>query len=410
MVSKVEMKGTANILKSVYILFAIGASWLLLIASGPAALSGPAAFGVAAASTQTASGLVEAGSLDSLGIKWWNPAQHPFHTIEGQAWPEEVNDFYDRLPARAEKTVRDAVWNLSRESAGLLIRFRSDAPEIQVRYTVKDAHAMPHMPATGVSGLDLYALDKDGQWEWASGKFSFGDTITYHFRSLPGNTKREYHLYLPLYNKVTWLEIGVSANAEMTPLPPRKEKPLVIYGTSIAQGGCASRPGLAWTAILGRMLHRPVINLAFSGNGRLEPALNDLLAELEPALFIIDCLPNMSGFPDDTIKTRLINTVTLLRKKRPGTPVLVTENADASINSLNTAREENFDRVNRLAGAALRTLKSTGLRQVHLLSAKETALGIESTVDGVHPNDIGMMQYARAYEKRIKQILEGTGE
>ncbi|QEC53752.1 lysophospholipase L1-like esterase [Anseongella ginsenosidimutans] len=352
-----------------------------------------------------AQGRPETRSQDSLKIKWWNPSQHSSPVIEGQAWPGEVAGFYDRLPARAQKTVREAVWDLSRESAGLLIRFRSDAPEIQVRYTVEDALDMPHMPSTGVSGLDLYSPNEDGQWEWTAGKYSFKDTITYHFQSLPHGNKREYHLYLPLYNKVKWLEIGVSGNAALEPLPPRKEKPIAIYGTSIAQGGCASRPGLAWTSILGRKLNRPVINLAFSGNGRLETALVDLLVELDPALFVIDCLPNMSGFPDDTIKTRLTNTISTLLKKRPGIPVLVTEHADADINSLNTLREGGFDRVNKLAREALTLLKTKGLQPVHLLSAEEIALGIESTVDGVHPNDIGMMEYAQAYEKAIRDIL-----
>lgn len=342
---------------------------------------------------------------DSLKISWWNPEEHAFPTIEGQAWPDETGGFYDRLPARAEKMVRDAVWDLSRETAGLLIRFRSNASEIQVRYAVEDPVDMNHMPATGVSGVDLYAISKDGEWEWTAGKYSFKDTISYRFQSLPEDYKREYRLYLPLYNKVKWLEIGVPEGAAMEPLPVRKDKPIVIYGTSIAQGACASRPGLAWTNILGRKLDRPVINLAFSGNGRLEEALCDLLTELDPELFVIDCFPNMWRFPDDTIKARLVKTISSLRKKRPAIPVLIAEDADESINSLNIAREEGFDRLNRLAKEAFVEMKSGGLQHIHFLPADEIGLSVESTVDGVHPNDIGMMEYAEAYEKVIREIL-----
>src|SRR3546814_267122 len=156
-------------------------------------------------------------SLKTTETRWWNPAQHDVPVIEGQAWPHEVRDFYDRLPARAEKTVRRAVWNLSRDAAGLLIRFRSDAPVIQVRYQVQDALDMPHMPATGVSGVDLYARENSG-WNWIGGKYSFKDTITYTFQTIKADPDREYYLYLPLYNKVKWLEIGVPGDAQLEPL------------------------------------------------------------------------------------------------------------------------------------------------------------------------------------------------
>ena len=90
--------------------------------------------------------------------------------VEGQGWlPEELAARYDRLPAKAEKIVRPPVWNLSRDSAGISFRFNTDATEIHIRYTVGDRNlAMPHMPATGVSGVDLYALDSDGAWKWVS--------------------------------------------------------------------------------------------------------------------------------------------------------------------------------------------------------------------------------------------------
>src|SRR5690606_10884604 len=127
----------------------------------------------------------------------------------GRGWHTGLAHFYDRLPAKAEKSVRKAVWHLSRESAGLMIRFRSNAPDIRVRYTVGGKMDRPHMPATGVSGVDLYAINKDGGWEWSGGSYHFDDTIEYHFKSLKHDYVREYHLYLPLYNDVKWLEIGV---------------------------------------------------------------------------------------------------------------------------------------------------------------------------------------------------------
>ena len=188
------------------------------------------------------------------------------------------------------------MWNLSHNSAGLIIRFRSNSAKITVRYTVGGAMNMPHMPSTGVSGVDLYAKNSDGTWLWSAGRFSFGDTVVYQYtgidpKDIYHNHGREYRLYLPLYNSVRWMEIGVPDTSSLSFLPLRAEKPVVVYGTSIAQGGCASRPGMAWTAILGRSLDRPLINLGFSGNGRLEKELTGLLTEVDASLYILDCLP-----------------------------------------------------------------------------------------------------------------------
>lgn len=338
-------------------------------------------------------------------FQWWNPAHSDFPVVEGQAWPKEVARPYDRLPARAEKTVRKAVWDLSRDAAGLVIRFRTNAPQIRVRYTVSGGLSMPHMPSTGVSGVDLYAVDKNGAWEWSGGAYHFGDTITYDYKSLPEDYTREYHLYLPLYNQVTWLEIGVPAGAKFQPMEVPADKPIVIYGTSIAQGGCASRPGMAWTAILGRRLHDPVINLAFSGNGRLEDAITGLLTELDAKVFVLDCLPNLGGFPTDTVAHRLERTVKTLRNRRPTTPIVVVEHADAAIHSLNQDRNRIFTRVNQVADSVFAIMKTAGINDLYLLPADEIGLNNQSTVDGVHPGDYGMMQYALGYEKALRLIL-----
>jgi hypothetical protein len=206
-------------------------------------------------------------SQEDISIKWWNPTDSEFPVIEGQAWGEEVQSPYDRLPARANETVAEDVWGNSRQSAGLMIRFRSNSENIYIRYGVQNegSFAMNHMPATGVSGVDLYAIDSDGREIWCAGRRSFADTVRYNFQGLKPNDGyhqhgREYRLYLPLYNHVNWLEIGVEENTFFRPLKLRKEKPIVVYGTSIAHGGCASRPGMAWTAILGRKMDRPLIH------------------------------------------------------------------------------------------------------------------------------------------------------
>ena len=341
----------------------------------------------------------------TTNYKWWNPEKNAFHTIEGQAWPDQVAHPYDRLPASAEHNVRKAVWDLSRQAAGLLIRFRSNATDIRVRYTVGGSLGFPHMPSTGVSGVDLYAISKDGAWEWAGGKYAFGDTVEYHFQNLKNDYVREYRLYLPLYNDVKWMEIGVPDNQNMTPLPVRDDKPIVVYGTSIAQGACASRPGMAWTAIMGRQLDRPVINLAFSGNGRLEKPLIDLISKMDAKIFVLDCFPNLGGFPADTVKERLLYAVKTLQKQQPQIPILIVEDANANIESLNASRQSRSIEVNVVARSTFAEMKAQGIQHIYFLSAKQIGFGNESTVEGTHPNDVGMSEYAKAYTQYIKKIL-----
>ncbi|MCM4167974.1 hypothetical protein KCTC52924_01205 [Arenibacter antarcticus] len=355
---------------------------------------------------------ISAQETDSM--VWWNPTNSSFPVVQGQAWPDQVAGTYHRLPEKSENTVRPAVWNLSKDAAGLSIRFWSDARSISVRYTVKGSHAMPHMPATGVSGVDLYAKSSDGESQWYRGRYSFGDTIHYHYNSIDPREKyhekgREYQLYLPLYNEVEWLEIGVSPESDLNPLPLRQERPIVIYGTSIAQGGCASRPGMAWTSILERKLDRPLINLGFSGNGRLESELIDLITEIDAKVVVLDCLPNLVATKNRSLEEVLQlmkSAVFKIREKRPKVPILLVEHGGYSDGLVDVERKKAYTDLNRMAQQAFNQLQVAGVSNLYLLGKEEINLSMESFVDGTHPTDLGMMEYALAYEKKIREILK----
>ncbi len=339
---------------------------------------------------------------------WRDPVESTIAVIEGQAWNGETEDPYDRLPMRARETVRQPVWNLSKHAAGLMISFKSDADRIVVRYAVTKSLAMEHMPATGVSGVDLYSIDQQGHWNWARGIRKFADTISYDFQGLPGN-EREYRLYLPLYNQVKWMEIGVATTDNFEFLPVRQEKPILVYGTSIAQGGCASRPGMGWTNIVNRMVDAPMINLAFSGNGRLEPELIDLLAEIEARLYVLDCLPNLTNagqYPAQELTKRINHAVSTLKQRRPGIPILLVEHAGYSDGPIQNTREQAYQRVNRIQRQVFEKLISQGVEDLYYLSHREINLQLDDTVDGTHPNDLGMMHYAEAYGQRLEEILD----
>ncbi len=237
--------------------------------------------------------------------------------VEGRGWTD-TKAFFDRLPAKAEGVVRAPVWDLSRNSAGLCARFITDASAILARWTTTSEHlASPHMPATGVSGLDLY-VKHEGQWHWLGvGRPDQQQARARLAADLPPG-EHEFLLYLPLYNGVSSVELGLPKTAKLSkagPYGPGERKAIVFYGTSITQGGCASRPGMVHTAILGRRLGFPVINLGFSGNGTMDPEIAALLAELDPAVYVIDCVPNMSV---DQVSQRTEPLVMTLRKARPG--------------------------------------------------------------------------------------------
>jgi lysophospholipase L1-like esterase len=333
-------------------------------------------------------------------IAWHDPAEWG---IEGKGWAD-TERMYDRFPARAKGKVPDSVWNLSRQSAGLCVRFKSDSPAINLRMDLLSASlGMPHMPATGVSGFDLYARDGRGKWQWVhqinpAAQHVEGPLIN---GLAPG--LKEFVGYLPLYNGVEKLTIGVETGAIFEPVAPDKRKPIVFYGTSICQGACASRPGIAYTAIVGRMLEQPVINLGFSGSGRMDSGVVDLLAELDPSIYVIDCLPNMDPA---LVKERTEPLVMKLRSVRPSTPILLVEDrtfGQAPI--VPGVMKAHHQRRGELA-AAYRRLQSAGVRSLHYLKG-DKLLGADSegTTDGSHPNDLGMMRYAEALRPVLARLI-----
>jgi lysophospholipase L1-like esterase len=336
------------------------------------------------------------------GVVWHDVADWG---IEGRGWSDTLRT-YDRLPGRAQGLVRDAVWNLSRHSAGMVARFSTDARAVHVRYRLLSATlAMPHMPATGVSGVDLYAEDAAGHERWVAVSRPAAQTVDVRLADgldlLPDGKARKFALYLPLYNGVESLEIGVPTGARLSPLAPRP-RPLVFYGTSIMHGACASRPGMSITGILARRLGRPTLNLGFSGNGQMEPAVGKFLTELDPAAYVIDCLPNMTPA---MVAERAAPLVRQLRAARPGTPIVLVEDRTFT----QAAFFEGTRALHAQRRAALREafseLRAAGARGLHYL-AGEPLLGPdgEAATDGSHPNDLGMMRYADAYERVLRSL------
>lgn len=351
---------------------------------------------------------MEGQTKDASQITWHNLIKES--KLEGQGWSTTKHP-YDRLPAAAQGVVRDPVWKLGEDSTGLRFRFVTNAGSIRARWMLRQERlAMYHMPATGASGLDLYVRDADS-WKWIgvgrprnTGKSQDQLLVTDLGREL-----REYMLYLPLYNGVDSVELGLPPDASFEPAPDRYsgKKPIVFYGTSITQGGCASRPGMSYEAILGRRLDWPTINLGFSGNGKSEPEMARLVAELDPSVFVFDSLGNLT--PEQT-KERVRPFLKVLRDRHPTTPIVLLEHLYAP----HSVFGENYRRKDSESNGYLRQfydeLKKAGDKHIHYVPASLQLGGDgEDTVDGLHPTDLGFMRMADGIEATLRLAMADAG-
>lgn len=311
---------------------------------------------------------------------------------------------YDRLPAHARPVVPEVVWGLSRHSSSLFHEFETDATEIYARWQVgKPELGMWHMPSTSVSGLDLYATDAADRLRWVgvAGPTGLETEALLVERLAPG--RRRYRLYLPLFNELEEVQLGVPAGATFSRVEPEPVAPIVYYGTSIIHGASASRAGMSLPAILGRRLGRDVIGLGFSGNGKMETALAELIAEIDAAVYVVDCLPNMDAA---LVRDRALPFLRALRSRRPETPVLLVEDRTLTNSWLRPDRQTAHAASRAELTAAYRQLQVEGETNLHYLG-HESLLGDddEGTVDSSHPTDLGFVRLADRLEPVLAELL-----
>ena len=348
--------------------------------------------------------------------------------VHGSGW-ESLAGRFVRLEDSAEGLVRKPVWDLSRNSAGLSLVFRSNTRRLELSFDVFGWKGMNHMPATGVSGVDLFAYKPDGEELWCAAKFmpQFKEEyiegpaqtssdpssaqartvrvtrVAYSFEQIDyeeGCEEYEWHLYLPLYNTVENFRMAVEEGCRLEWVPRDERQPIVVYGTSIAQGACATRPGMAWTNLVERELRYPVVNLGFSGNGKLEAELFALLDQIDAGVYIIDCLPNIKV--TDNFEEKLEAGIKLLREHH-SCPILVVDHSGHTNDRTNLSRCFP-DELNRRQAALVKRLRKEGIKQLYYLTRKEIAWDKDSMVEGIHPNDRGMMQQAEAVCGKLRQI------
>lgn len=329
--------------------------------------------------------------------------------VFGKACPETAGPF-TRLPASLKGVSRDPVWGLGRNSAGLFVRFTSDAGEFDLKWTTGGVNTLDNMTAIVARGLALYTLDK-GEWIWVGTARPNRQDKASSFRitcSKLAGSQHEYMLYLSLYNEVTSLQIGVpegSTIAASSLNSPRAEKPIIIYGTSIMQGASASHPGMCSSNQLSRRLDRVVINLGFSGNGKLDYEIAELMAaHPDPAVFVMDNIPNCGA---DLIREKTAGFVKILRDAHPDVPIVFVENPIYPGARFDDAREKEVTSRNEALAEVYAGFKKAGMKKIYYVKG-DKMLGADNTgtVEGTHFTDLGFEGYVKLLYPVLKKLYK----
>ncbi len=321
--------------------------------------------------------------------------------VSGLPWFEQDKPVLRRLPARSKDAFRPAVWALAQHPSGGRLRFRTDSLTIGIVAKNPDTTTMPHMTSIGQSGFDLYvgedylgsaAPDKDGRIvkEWTVGKT---------------NALRDITIYLPLYKGVAVEEITLDPKAKLeSPKPFAVKKPVVYYGSSITQGGCASNPGMSFPAILGRWTDSDFVNLGFSGNGLGDTPVAVVMAEIEPACYVLDYWANPTA---SQFQATLPGFVDVLRKKHPKVPIII----PGPFYNVGEALEMGFAKEQIEKRKVARDFVEQRQKAGDIFIAyvdgfdllwKDQAGGL---VDGRHCNSLGFYFIARGMEPHLRRAL-----
>jgi hypothetical protein len=340
-------------------------------------------------------------------VRWFTP-DDPAVRFSGAAF-RKPGDVYRRLPVMEGFT--EAVDELAWHTSGMQVSFRTNSSRIRVRAILWHEAVFPHLTKVGSSGFDLYYGEPGNQAFANSVKppvtaDSYDMDLTVNLPRL----MREYTINFPLYSGVEAVEFGIDPDAELLPPTPwSDERPLVFYGTSITHGGCACRPGLSYTTILGRHFNRPVINLGFSGSGMGEPIVFQQLAAIKnPGIFVLDYEANAQP---DGIRATLENGIRIIREAHPEVPIVVLSGAIFNFEPLHTdmpyQRAPQGDASWRFQRGVVERLRNAGDRNLHFICGAwtESPMWREYTVDGIHPNDMGFIAMAEYLIPRLEKLL-----
>ena len=305
---------------------------------------------------------------------------------------------FQRIPDKYKNSVRQELWKISQNSAGVSILFETNSPKIIVHWKILSDFKMNHMPNTGIKGLDLYEY-KNNSWNYCSTGIPEGKSNKAVIFENKKRKLRKFRLHLPLYETLIDLKIGINDDCNFSNYKTDL-KTIVFYGTSITQGGCASRPGLAYTNIISRKTEYNCINFGFSGNGHLEPSVGTILSNIKTNYYVIDCLPNVDM---KLIELNVIPLIESIRSSKNSNdkPIIFVEQPECH----NDYIEENIYEKNNILKKEIQNAIKIGYKRIYLIES-EDCIGKdnEATVDGVHYNDIGFKRFAEHLIIKLKKL------
>ena len=337
------------------------------------------------------------GKVEREDITWYDAAEAPF-----MIYGATGKDPYCRMPREVAERVSAGVLSLHGNTAGIRARFRTDSPYIAIRAEWNEQRKMAHMPFVGICGFDLYRLSEKGNRQFYVRSFVPPVSCDKGYESIvdTSGTMTDYILNFPLYNNVCKLYIGVKqGSAFAEPRGYTIEKPVVFYGSSITQGGCASRPGTCYQNFLSRALDMDYVNLGFSGNGKAEDEMIEYLAGLEMAAFVSDYDHNAPN-AEHLLKTheKLYREI---RKKHPDLPYVI-------ISMPNFLFREDQNARRSIIMETFRNALAEGDRNVYFLDGASIFAGDESDaclVDLSHPTDLGFYRFFKALQPILEHAL-----
>jgi len=316
---------------------------------------------------------------------------------------QDTESLYDRLPKHLKNQIRPDLWNLSKNSAGIAIRFCSNTSTIRIRWDNLFVNNMSHMAATGVRGLDLYAYEK-GNWQYISTAKPEAKITEKTLISNMPSLNREYMLYLPLYDGIQKVEIGIDVESKIfnPKIPvPQTGNPIVFYGTSITQGGCASRPGMAYPSIIARKMNIETINFGFSGNGLMDWEILDEMLRINASCYVIDCLPNCNL---QRVNERGYQFIKRLLNEKSDTPVIMVEDVGFTQAYFNPEINEQIEQKNKAWERIYNRLREEGNDNLYYFPNNNLAGNdFEGTVDGRHFTDLGFQRFS----VKLLELMDG---
>jgi lysophospholipase L1-like esterase len=323
--------------------------------------------------------------------------------LNGFPWFKDENVLC-RLPRQILPETNPGVQTLAYCSSGGALRFQTDSSKIRIKAELNGPTDMNHMPRTGSSGFDLY-VGAGKEKKFLSNIVPAANITKVEgiFKSYETKRMREYTVYFPLYNGVKSLQVGLASDSEIkAPSPFSVSKPIVFYGASITQGGCASRPGNAFTHLLGRWLDTDFVNLGFSGSSRGEIVIADAINSLEMSLL---CIDYDQGELDD-FQERHEKFFKRIREKNPTLPIVIIAKRDPmpDYEDVDDALQQKIEKIRNTYEDAVKNNDQNVYYIDHegLFDCKYKDV---CTVDGVHPNDYGFIQMAQGLFNIIRGII-----